>query len=143
LYKELKLSGEEVIIPVPLHKIRFRDRGYNQSNLLSMGLSEYVDLPIYGDTLIRIKNTKSQTFLNAEQRCSNLKNAFKVLNPDRIHHKTVFLVDDVSTTGATFNSCSYTLQQAGADKIIGLAIARPGFEDRSRRLEDREGKIED
>ncbi|MEJ2629349.1 MAG: ComF family protein [bacterium] len=130
LHQPLKITGREVIIPVPLHKTRYRERGYNQSTLLARGLSQYIQLSIYEDTLFRIKPTKSQTTLSAEQRCSNLKNAFAVLHPEKIHHKKVFLVDDVSTTGATFNSCSFTLQQAGAGEIIGLALARPEFEEK-------------
>ncbi|MFO7891595.1 MAG: ComF family protein [bacterium] len=127
LHEELKTTGEEVIIPVPLHKIRYRERGYNQSSLLAQGISEYIKLPIYEQIMVRIKNTKSQTTLNAQQRSSNLKNAFSVTDSQKIHNKTIFLVDDVSTTGATLNSCSRTLKKAGVEKIIGLAMARPGF----------------
>ncbi len=127
LSQQLQLSGAEIIIPVPLHKIRYRERGYNQSSFLAAGLSGILKLSIYEKAIVRIKKTKSQTTLNAEQRSSNLKDAFEVKEADRIHSKTVLLVDDVSTTGATINSCSYSLKSAGAEKIIGLAMSRPVF----------------
>jgi len=130
LCRQMQLSGDEVIIPVPLHKIRYRERGYNQSSVLAAGLARYLKLTIYEKVLVRIKNTRSQTMLNAEQRCANLNNAFEVQEADKIHSKTVLLVDDVSTTGATINSCSDTLKSAGAEKIIGLAMSRPGFRDK-------------
>lgn len=133
LIQELKISGREMIIPVPLHKIRYRERGYNQSILLAQGISQHLQLPIYSNVIIRIKNTKSQTTLTALQRCTNLENAFQVTGLQRIQHKTIFLVDDVSTTGATLNSCCHTLKRAGAEKIIGLAMARPGFHDMNKK----------
>lgn len=125
LCKKFSVPGSGMIIPVPLHKTRYRERGYNQSELLAKGLYRYVPLQIYNDLLVRTRNTRSQTTLNAEERGNNMAGAFKIKDPCRVRNEIIILIDDVSTTGATMNSCAAILKEAGAKKIIGIALARP------------------
>ncbi|MBN1893659.1 ComF family protein [bacterium] len=111
--------------PVPLHRIRQRERGYNQSEILCRGLSRVWGMPVFGDILMRTRNTKSQTRMSAEQRQDNVRGVFRVLRPEAVSGKCILLVDDVITTGATVNGCAAALKEAGAGIVIGLALARP------------------
>ena len=111
--------------PVPLHRIRKRERGYNQSEILCRGISRVWGMPVRCDVLERIKNTKSQTRMSAEKRQDNVKGVFRVRSPEAVCGRCILLVDDVITTGATMNGCSRVLKEAGAAAVIGLALARP------------------
>ena len=128
LQQVFKGWDDTLIIPVPLHRVRQRERGYNQSELLCQGLAAHIPVPISSDLLFRHRNTPSQTKLTAQERHENVKDAFTIRQPDRLAGKKIILVDDVSTTGATMNSCASCLKKAGAEKVIGIALARPQFE---------------
>ncbi len=118
-------GDKSVIIPVPLHKARHRERGYNQSEILCRGISNCVKAPIYYDGLIRNRHTLTQTRLSAKERQKNVKDAFETNPSCHIQRKDIVLVDDVITTGATVNNCAACLKKAGARKVIGIALARP------------------
>lgn len=118
----------EMIIPVPLHKSRFRERGFNQSQLICRGFSNITGIITVEDLLIRVKNTSSQTRLSKSGRRQNIENAF-ILNKkytEFIRNKNVILLDDVITTGATINEAVSILGENGAGKIMccSLAMAR-------------------
>ncbi len=113
----------ELIIPVPLHPLRRRQRGYNQAQLLAEALSKQLHIPIDVKLLLRIVNTKTQTKLGRHQRLENLKHAFKAEKSESIKGKTVLLVDDVYTTGATADQCSEVLKRAGAARVFLLTLA--------------------
>jgi ComF family protein len=114
----------DVIIPVPIHKRRLRERGYNQSSLLAQRLSRLTRIPIMEGVLIRIKHTPSQAKSdNIEQRRSNIRNAFKCVGHD-MSGKRILLIDDVCTSGATLNSCAASLKAAGAASVWGLTLAK-------------------
>lgn len=119
--KALFDSDNSLIIPVPLHKKREKWRGFNQSQKISEFLSKQTDIRIK-DNLIRIKNTKPQVRLNAEQRKENIKNCFS-WQGENLKNKNILLIDDVVTTGSTLNECSIVLKTNGAGKIWGLVIA--------------------
>lgn len=121
----LKKSGWDIhmIIPVPLHKNRLKSRGFNQAALLSDYLSQRSGIPSAEDVLIRCVDTKTQTGFNRYQRAENLKNAFTVVNPPAVKGRNILLIDDVHTTGATVDSCSRVLHQAGAGKVYVITIA--------------------
>jgi ComF family protein len=110
-------------IPVPLHRARHRERGFNQSEILAEGISEGTGIPVAKDILRRKKNTKDQTYLNAQQRAENVRGAFVVTKPGRANGRSVILVDDVMTTGATLNECAAMLQKAGAGRIVAATLA--------------------
>lgn len=128
LQQVFKGWDDTLIIPVPLHRVRQRERGYNQSELLCQGLATHIPVPISSDLLFRRRNTPSQTKLTAQARHENVKDAFTIRQPDRLAGKRIILVDDVLTTGATMNSCASCLRKAGAEKVAGIALARPQFE---------------
>jgi len=113
----------DLVIPVPLHRARHRERGFNQSDVLAEGISEATSVPLARGALRRKRNTRDQTYLNALQRAENVKGAFAVEEPDRIDGKKVILVDDVMTTGATLNECARTLCAAGALDVFAATLA--------------------
>jgi len=119
------VDPESFLSPVPLHRIRQRERGYNQSEVICRGISRVWGMPVLGDVLSRTKNTRSQTRMSAEQRQDNVRGVFRVIRPEAVSGKSIFLVDDVITTGATMNGCAGALKEAGAGTVIGLALARP------------------
>ncbi|MGB2768690.1 MAG: ComF family protein [Candidatus Zixiibacteriota bacterium] len=121
--QEKDFAGCDMVIPVPLHRARQRERGFNQSEVLAEGISQATGLPLARDVLKRKKNTKDQTYLNAQQRAENVKGAFVVTQPERISDKKVILVDDVMTTGATLNECARMLQEAGATRVFAATLA--------------------
>jgi len=116
----------DVVAPVPLHPSRLRKRGYNQSAWLARALGERVGLPVE-DLLERAVATRPQVGLNRQARAANVKGAFVVPRPDRVAGRTVLLVDDVITTGATAAACAGTLKAAGAERVHVWAVARQGL----------------
>ena len=114
-----------ILCPIPLHKKRLRWRGFNQAELLANALSKTSGVPTYS-ALERIKNNAPQVELNGEQRKQNVKGIFRVKQDytDMLHGKTVFLVDDVATTGATMKEAARVLKDAGAKSVWGIAVAR-------------------
>ncbi len=116
------------LIPVPLHPLRKRERGYNQSMVLASGLSKALSIGIERGVLRRVRNTPSQTFLTAQERQKNVGRAFGIRRPGAICKKICVLVDDVCTTGATMNACAAALKEAGAPVVLGVALVRPQFE---------------
>ncbi len=114
----------EVLVPVPLHPRRLRERGHNQSQRLAEELSNLTNLPVTGDCLIRKHHTPPQArTTTVEERRSNVTNAFTCVN-DRLRDKQVLLIDDVSTSGATLDACATALKTAGATSVWGLVLAR-------------------
>ncbi len=98
-------------------------RGYNQSGLLCERIIKDINIPYKKDILKRVVNNKSQTNLSREERMENVKGIFKVCEPEKINDKTILIIDDVLTTGATINECSKTLVENGAKEIIALTLA--------------------
>ena len=115
----------DMIIPVPLHKNRQKERGFNQAALLGEYISRRNHIPCVEEILIRSVDTKTQTGFDRYSRTVNLKNAFVISesNEEKIKGRNVLLIDDVHTTGATADSCSKVLHQAGASKVYLLTIA--------------------
>ena len=111
------------IVPVPLHAVRQRERGYNQADLLARRLGRATGLPVYSNALRRVRATASQMTLNAAERKGNVAQAF-VCDTDKLHAGNVLLVDDVCTTGATLDACAVALKAAGAAQVHGLTLAR-------------------
>lgn len=114
----------DIIIPVPIHKRRLRERGYNQSSLLARRLSYMTRMPVVEEVLVRTKHTPSQAKSdNVDQRRKNIRNAFKCVSHD-ISGKRILLIDDVCTSGATLNSCATSLKSAGAASVWGFTLAK-------------------
>ena len=117
-----------VIVPVPLHKSRYRERGYNQSLVLAEALTAYLDLPIADGVLIREKRTIIQKHMDAATRAKNMQGAFTVVptKANQIQNQNILILDDVFTTGSTTNTCAAALRANGARHIIVLTIASVG-----------------
>ena len=122
----------DLILPVPLHRQKFRQRGFNQSYLMVDCWKTIAALnPLIAahkhprsDVLSRNKATASQTGLGRQQRLKNVKGAFRVRLPETVHARKVLVVDDVYTTGATVNECARSLLEAGAAQVDVLTLAR-------------------
>jgi ComF family protein len=119
------MSGAEAIVPVPLHRAKFRERGYNQSAFIARGIASVTGQTILERVLLRTRFTPSQTALGVPQRRVNMPGAFTVPPRRRsdVGGKCILLVDDVITTGATLHACATALQSAGAVRIIACALA--------------------
>jgi ComF family protein len=119
-------NDADCLTPVPLHRSRLFKRRYNQAALLAKSLGAVTQKPVLPDGLLRMRATPTQGHMNRKERQANVKGAFAV-NPkhqERINGKTVILIDDVLTTGATLNECSQTLLDAGAKSVKVLTLAR-------------------
>ena len=114
----------DLIVPVPLFRLRRRDRGYNQSAVLAQALARRLRCPMDAQALRRIRPTTTQTHLTAKQRLSNVDNAFQSRRGTRLAEKNVLLVDDVMTTGATVNACAKALKKGGSASVHVVTVAR-------------------
>lgn len=122
-YLESNPLPADLILSVPMHPKRARQRGYNQSDLLAEELSYMIDLPTASGSLVRLRNTPSQVSLGAEARRRNVQGAFHCKSLF-YQGKGVLLVDDVCTTGATMNACAVALKAAGVASVWGLTFSR-------------------
>ena len=130
LYDKVKAEkiNFDLIIPVPICDKRLKERGYNQSLLIAVELAKLCDKPLLEDVLIRTKDTDTQTNLTKKERNENLVDAFKVVDKKSIKDKTILLLDDVLTTGATANNCCIKLLGAKCKEIYVATIARTPYE---------------
>lgn len=119
-----KIKSYDIIIPVPIHKKRKNERGYNQSELIARNLANKLELKLVTDVLIKEKNTIAQSTLTRKQREQNVKQVYKIQNKQKIENKKVILIDDIYTTGSTAEECSKMLKQNGAKEILVLTIAK-------------------
>jgi ComF family protein len=119
-----RIKACDMLLPVPLHYLRQRERGYNQSLAIAQCLSAICSVPVCARGLKRIKNTSTQTRLSEKQRIENMKNAFIANKNVPIKGKMVCLIDDVFTTGATTEACARVLIRAGASEIRIFTLAR-------------------
>ncbi len=115
-----------ILVPIPLEKKRLRWRGFNQAEEIAKELVDFFKVPLISDCLIKEKPTLPQVELSEKERKENLKGVFKV--EKKVRGKKILLVDDVFTTGATMEEAAKILKEAGAEKVIGtaVAIAKPG-----------------
>ncbi|SIQ67977.1 ComF family protein [Pontibacter lucknowensis] len=113
----------DLIIPVPLHRLKLRRRGYNQSDGFAKGLSEALQIPWSNKVLERAIDTDSQTKKSRLDRWQNVEQVFVVKKAEEVSGKRILLVDDVLTTGATLEACAHTLLQSGCHEISVTTIA--------------------
>jgi ComF family protein len=116
----------DVIVPVPLHRKRVRDRGFNQSALLAEVIAREHATPADFDTLVRRRPTAPQVGLSIDRRAKNVAGAFACTS-DALAGRDVLLVDDVCTTGATLDSCAAAVLDGGARHVRGLTLSRANF----------------
>jgi len=113
----------DIIVPVPLHRKKQRMRGFNQAAILAQGIGRNLSKQVICNNLIRVQDTPAQAVLDKQERMANLQDAFKVVDPKAFKGKTVLLVDDVYTTGATVDQCSRILLGAGVYRVYVLTLA--------------------
>lgn len=118
---ELDSSKDIILMPIPLSKKRYKARGYNQGELIIKAMP-----PTFCNdfsTLIRTRHTPPQTSLPRKKRLVNVRNCFSISNPEKIHNKTIILIDDVCTTGSTLYEAKKTLLKAGAKEVRMYTVA--------------------
>lgn len=124
-FPNTRLAGNvDIAVPIPIHRSRMLDRGFNQASELLLVLSRRVSLPIALDVLYSARRTRDQVGLSHDERAENVKGAFAVGNSDKIIGKRVLLVDDVMTTGSTLNEAAKMLKTHGATQVYGYTLAR-------------------
>lgn len=124
---ETELHGAEAILPLPIHRKREGDRGFNQSSLLAEELSRRIGLPVLKGTLTRPVYKRPQVGLGRGDRLANVEGVFRVERPEAVDGRTLLLIDDVITTGATCHEAARTLLKAGAKEVCILALAREPY----------------
>ncbi len=121
------LSNADLVVPVPLHNLRQRDRGYNQAELLAKSLGHQAGLAVQAGLLVRNRQTRTQVGLNLSQRAQNVAGAFSWAGTP-LSGQAILLVDDVCTTGATLAESARALKEAGADRVDALTLTREFFQ---------------
>ena len=123
LESELSKLNIDALIPVPLHSVKFRERGFNQADSIAEELSLLLKVPVKYKTIKRCRWTVSQTSLDIETRRNNMDDAFIIKK--KLDYSRILLIDDVLTTGATSNSCAKILKENGADWVGVMTIGTP------------------
>jgi ComF family protein len=126
-YQKALFQLSPVLVPIPLHRKRERERGFNQSLLLAKRLAQEFSLPIRCHWLQRQKSTLSQEGLNLKERQENLEGAFYCPFPELVTGQRIILIDDVFTSGATMKEAALVLKNKGASFVWGITIARHDF----------------
>jgi len=122
--KYIDMSRVDWLVPVPLHRVKYRERSFNQSAILAAHLSKRFGISVLKGNLVRIQLGKPQIMLPKYKRLEGIKGSFKIKKPSLIKDKMLLLIDDVFTTGATVNECSKILKEAGASIVKVLTLAR-------------------
>jgi ComF family protein len=118
-------ADHPLLVPVPLHPRRHAERGFNQSELLSDQLARRIHMAHRTDVLARIRQTTSQVKTASRwERLENMRDAFRVTRPEHVNGRSIILVDDVCTTGATLDACAHALKDAGASSVTAVVLAR-------------------
>lgn len=112
----------DMLIPIPLHRKRYRKRGYNQAEILAKEISSEMNIPVCKGAMRRIKNTSVMKMLAPSERRDNIKNAF-IISRNSVKLKTIIIIDDIYTTGATIDEAARALKEAGAKKVYFVTLA--------------------
>lgn len=119
----LPIGYIDFIIPIPLHRIRLREREFNQAEVLARNIAREFNKDLLNNNLIRHRLTKTQTDLEENERILNVKDSFRVLEKKCLKGKNILLIDDVLTTAATSSEAAYALKNAGANMVFVLTLA--------------------
>jgi competence protein ComFC len=123
VYSSVFKGSPDWIVPIPLHPLKERERGFNQAECLAEAVAGVLGVPMIRDAVQRVKNTETQTHLSRTKRLANMNGAFTLRGNQRLMG-TVMLVDDVMTTGATASACASVLKKSGASKVNVFTLAR-------------------
>ena len=124
--KRIALMKADCLVPVPVHPARFKNRGYNQAELLADSISKIIDVPVRNDILIRRKNTLAQKELSPDERLKNLESAFAISDKYEKDVRTAIIIDDIYTTGSTIEACTRVLKMAGVRKVYYISMCIAG-----------------
>lgn len=125
IYRYKKIEPKfDLIIPVPIHRSRRTERGYNQSELIAKALAKAINVKCNSRLLIKRNKNRTQSKLNKQERIRNVKGIFKIRKNANLSGKAILLIDDIYTTGATANECSKILKSAGATKVFVYTVAK-------------------
>lgn len=123
--RQLNFDESFLIVPIPLHRSRERWRGFNQAKEIAIEISKSINIPLDSENLFRAKKISPQVEMSDYQkRAENIKNAFRIKNPEIFRDKKIILVDDVYTSGATMEECAKLLKESGAKEIWGIVVAK-------------------
>lgn len=122
--EQLSEQQFDLVVAVPLHRKRLRQRGFNQAGLLAVEVARLRNIPLGTKDCMRVRDTPPQTGLRAAERRRNVSGAFEVPQPERVKERRVLLIDDVLTTGATASACAEALRKAGARGVWVATLAR-------------------
>ena len=114
----------DLIIPMPLHPRRLRERGYNQSEYIARGISAITGIPVDTTHVTRVRNTPKQALQRGEERKNNVADAFTVNHPEQLYHKHILIVDDLITTGETMRSCMRAMKVFRGAKFSVFALCK-------------------
>lgn len=123
---EFNFPKNSLFVPVPLSRKRKKWRGFNQAEEITKELSKFYNIPLRNDLILKIKETLPQVELSSKERKENIKGAFKLNEnfSNEIKNKTIFIVDDISTTGATLEEIALEIKKGKPKEIFGLVVAR-------------------
>ena len=121
---EPEIFAADVVVPVPLHPARLRERGYNQAEMIARPLAKKLKLPLRAYLLVRTKPRPPRLLLSRRERWESVRGAYEMRRGAKVDNLRVLLIDDVCTTGATLDSCARALKRAGAKSVTGLTVAR-------------------
>jgi len=121
IYERVKNKKYDLIIPVPISKERYKERGYNQAGLIAKKLAKILEIPYSFDILLKLRNSERQSMQTLKDRKKSVKNVFKIADNKNVIDKKILLIDDVFASGSTVNECSRILKEAGA-KHIEVAV---------------------
>lgn len=122
-FVKLGWDKPDVIIPIPLHPRKERERGFNQSSLIAKYVGELIDVPVECKIILRTRETETQNKLNKEERKENLKNAFQMIENQKFTNKKILILDDIYTTGSTIDACAKELGKAKPKEIKFMTFA--------------------
>ena len=121
---EAFFDGIDLIISMPLHPRRMRERGYNQSEYIARGISEITGIPVDTTHVTRVRYTPKQALQDGEERKTNVAGAFEVNHPEQLYHKHLLVVDDLITTGETMKACLHAMRVCRGARISVFALCR-------------------
>ena len=129
----VRRNGIDVLVPVPVHRHKLKNRGYNQAQILAEVVGRHLAIPVCTDMLLRLEDTRPQKELDNLQRANNMKNAFGAGNSHR-NYRRIMIIDDIYTTGATMDTCARILMEMGAEAVYGacLLYTSPSPRDRQK-----------
>jgi len=133
----------DMVIPIPLHKTKQRERGFNQAKILAHAICTPLNLNLNTSVLERTRNTSRQADLNITERAENLEGAFTVQDPLAVSGKNILLIDDILTTGSTIQACRAELLAFGANRVLSYSLAHAPLESTRDTQASRKNNIHD